>query len=773
MNATGANDTLTLVDSGTAAWALPNIAVSGFETVSLRNINGVAATPAVAQVSTLSYAAITNAAATSSIALANVAGAGVTVTIATLAAATSGADIAVAVAAAINGAAGSLYVATVTGNEVTLTARTAGVIANAATSATTLGAGATGGAGNVVVTTTGAAAVAAGGAADTLDADNFAGMTSFISDRSTSAVTIADVNTGTAITMNGASSTMANGAITATYDAGNTSITFNATGGTGTTTGRGAVTLNSTAATDLTSATINSSGGTNRVGAISFNGTATTINVNATTALDVTSIAVGTNVAAQSIVVSGAAANRAATATAAPTAAVVLGLLDSDIDSVNASGLTAGGVSLTINDTAATITGGAGNDAITTAAGAQLGTVNAGAGTGDVLIQANTNAITTLTGGNLFSGFDVYQAENGVALDMDLIATNNTITAIRLNDAVGVTAITDMSAVQAAAITVLAANGAATLELKLATGLSDVMNILVSDLDLTSAEANTTAVDWTITNVETININAFDNLTMAGTTNITGVNSIVVTGAGAVSITTGAATMATGFTFDYTGITNTAATLNFAGALAQPITFLGSAGADTVTDSVIGGNAISTRAGQDVITLTAKTGGTSGDIITGGAAGDSLNINLAYGNDAIDRLTLRFADGDSIISGTVVGTGYDAAVMDIVTGLDLATVAAATTGNVVTFDTAQSATAATFSATAVTFGTTAVTNAFDFYVYNTGAGGVTFIYQDTDGDRIIESGEFGIQIVGVAGTATTAGEFAVTTGNLVLTTVAG
>ena len=765
--ASGTNNKLSLIDNGTAAWTLPAATVSGLQTVALRNINGTAATAAVAQVSTLTYSDYTFAAA-GTVTVANVATAAVVVV---LDASITGANLAVSVASGINAAAGSLYVATVSGNTVTLTAKTAGAV-TAPTSVTVPGVASVGAVGSVASITAGAAAVASTGAVDTLDADNFIGMTTFISDRSTSAVTINDVNNGMQITMNGATSTVGNGALTAVFDAGVSAITFNATNGTGTSTTRGAVALTSAAVTDLTTATINSTGGTNRVGVITLNGQATAINVNATTALDITSIAVGTNVAAQSIIVSGAAANRAATGTAAPTASVVLGLLDSDIDVVNASGLTAGGVSLTINDTAAVITGGTGTDFITTAAGAQLGTVTAGAGT-DVLIQANTNAIATLTAGNLFSGFEIYQANDGVALDMDLLATNNTIGAIRLNNAGGGNAITDMSAIQAANITVLAANGATTFALKTATGTADVMNILVSDLDLTSGEANTVAGDWTIANVETINITAFDNMTLAATNNITGVNSIIVSGPGAVSITTGAMAATSGMAFDYSGITATTATLNFAAATTQPITFVGSAGADLVTDSVIGGNVLNTGAGQDVITLTNKGSGTGGDVITAGAAGDTIAAGAALGNAVFEKFTLKFANGDSVITSSVVGTGFDAGTMDSVTGLDLANAAAAGAGNVVTFDTAQSATAVTFSATAVTFGTTAVTNAFDFYVYNTGVGGVSYIYQDTDGDKIIENGEFGVQIVGVAATDTTATEFAVTTGNLVLTTVAG
>ena len=124
-----------------------------------------------------------------------------------------------------------------------------------------------------------------------------------------------------------------------------------------------------------------------------------------------------------------------------------------------------------------------------------------------------------------------------------------------------------------------------------------------------------------------------------------------------------------------------------------------------------------------------------------------------------------------MIDSSVTGTGFVAATMDAITGIDFANAAAAAAGHVITFDTVESATAVTFSSSAPTFGTTTVTNANDFYVYNTGAGGITYIYQDTDGDKIIENGEFGVQLTGVAATASTSTEFTIVSGDLLLSTL--
>lgn len=873
ITATGTNNKLSLVDSGTAAWNLPAATVSGFQTVSVRNINGqpaatdngtltfqnvavggtiiidgltmtatngtataadiaaafasgatvnnaritgsdggawtLSAGPSTNQVSFVSATpntavtpiAVTGTAQTGQQAVQTIlvtydasAGAagdilsfsinGVTVRTAPLAADTVVAA-GQAIAAAINGYLGSTTATSVvtaagaTQGQVTVT--TANGIQIGAVSDVTNAGGVT----NTVVATTqgaiqgGAVSISetAGNSGasftDSWDADNFVGATEFISDRSTGAVSITDVNAGTAITMKGASSNVANGAITAAFDAGNSTITFNATGGTGTSTGRGAVTLTSAAATDLTTVNINSTGATNRVGTMTFNGQATAININANSAFDTSGIVVGTNTANQVITVSGSAANRGASATSAPTAAVVLGTLDSDIDSVNASGLTAGGVSLTIADTLATITGGAGSDYITTAATAQLAAVSGGAGT-DVLIQANTNAIASLTAGNLFSGFEVYQANNGVALDMDLLATNNTIGAIRINDGAGTTAVTDLSSTQASDITVIAANGRADMQLKVATGTADVMNILVSDLDLTSGETTTVDADWYIDNVETINITAFDNVDIASIANMNEVTTLNVRGAGGVDITTSTAALQSGLVVNYSGVTAASTIFNFSAATTNALSFVGSAGADTVTDSVVGGNVINTAGGQDTVTLTAKTGGTGPDIITGGALGDVIDLKNgsgsgAYGNATYQKITFQYANGDSVITGTVAGTGYDATVMDSVIDVDMANGASASAGSILTFDTLQAATSFTFTTTAPVFGTTAVTNAYDFLVFSP-TGGSVYLYQDTNGNRIIESGEFGVKLVGVTSTSeAVAGEFAITTGNLVYT----
>ena len=65
--------------------------------------------------------------------------------------------------------------------------------------------------------------------------------------------------------------------------------------------------------------------------------------------------------------------------------------------------------------------------------------------------------------------------------------------------------------------------------------------------------------------------------------------------------------------------------------------------------------------------------------------------------------------------------------------------------------------------------TTTVTAAFGFYVLDIHAGTANnvIVYQDTDGDSIIEAGEFAVQLAGAA--QFTTGEFTISTGDLLFT----
>ncbi|MCP5245993.1 MAG: hypothetical protein H6937_08590 [Burkholderiales bacterium] len=598
-------------------------------------------------------------------------------------------------------------------------------------------------------------------AADTFafDASSSVGVTQVNNFQSLGALTVTNLPAGGSVGVVGNGSVQ-NAATTATYTAGATAQVLNISGGTK---GTGAIVVNGAAAADPTSLTINSSGAANTVGTITANGTVTTTTINASAALNATSLSIGTNTAAQSLVVSGAAADVAATASAAENSAVVLGLLDTDFASVDASGLTAGGVSATLSATvAATFTGGAGQDMVTTSTSGQTGAVNAGGGDKDVLTLANATHIDTTAEGAIYQGFEILSSA-AAAIDMDLI-TGSTITGIWLGAAGS--NVTDMNATQAGNVTVIGALGATTLGIKDATmvGTIDTLALTISDGDTTTSEALVAGGDITMAGVENITMNAIDDATFTSMANITGMTNLTVTGGGDVSITTGAQALGVNGTFDFSALTGTL-TFNAAAATTNAFAFLGGTNVDTVTDNVIGGNSINTGAGNDAITLTAKTGGTSGTTVIGGAGADTITNNV-IGNGANDGLVFRFAAGDSVSDSST--TGISATLTDTITGLDGATLGAAA-GISAEFDTEVQATAVTAGNTDVVLGTTTVTNAGDFFV-NIDSATVAHIYQDTDGDKIIEAGEFAVTLTGIATDTLLAADFTIVSGDLMLIT---
>lgn len=611
------------------------------------------------------------------------------------------------------------------------------------------------------------------GTGDTLtfNADNATGETTLASDRSTSAVAFSNVADGTKIAILGNGS--ANGNVSAAYKSAASTVALDVSGGT---TGS---TFTVTSAQTGTSAAITSSGASNSLGAIDF-GSATllsSVTIDATTAFLTTDLGYTSNdfAANATVTISGAAADVAATATAATRSAVSIGTLDSNIKTVNASGLTAGGVALTLSGTTQTVTGGKGNDQITTGAASATGVIDAGDGTGDQLIVASDTHLDSTLEGSVYKGFEVLVVSNDAEIDMDNV-TGSTIGAVVLADGAAITAITDMTATQGANVTIAALAGAATLGIKNATtvGTNDTLKITVNDGDTTGSEAVAGTGDLTVAGIETIEITATDDLTLATMANMSGITSLKVSGGGDVSITTSAHAVTTNMAVDFSGLT-AATTFNAAAATTNALAFTGSATkADTVTVGAIGGYVVSTGGGNDTVNYTAKTGGTSGDTITLGAGADTFSFGTQEGDGLTrDGIVFKFAAGDSV---STAGSATDATNADTITAIawdgtaDNGGADSGSDGNVFTLDTAESATAVTASATAVTFGTTTVANAYDFYVFYSTTSTDAYVYQDTDGDKILEAGEFQVKLVGDASfAANNANDFTISSGNLLFT----
>jgi hypothetical protein len=554
-------------------------------------------------------------------------------------------------------------------------------------------------------------------------------------------------NVASGVTLSGVGST--GGAITAAYVAAATTASLAMSGGT-----LGAVTITGTG---LTTTNISSSGGASTIGGVDVAGSKT-LAITAAATLTTGDL---TNVGASATLTVSGAAER-----------VNVGTLAANVTTVTASGLTVGGLTATMSTTEGTvITGGAGNDIITTGVALVGGSVAAGAGTGDRLIVNDSNHLNTKELGAKYTGFEQLQVNNAVSVNLDHISG---ITAVRINDGGGATSVSNLSATQAGAVTIVALTGAATIAVKDATqvGTADILNITVSDGDSTTSEALAGTGDLTIAGVETINITATDDLTLATLANVTGMTSLTVSGPGDVSITTQAMAVQANASVNFSGLTANA-TFDFSGATGNAVAYTGTAVVDTVTEGAIGGSIIRLGAGNDVLNFTDNaTAGATGDLVFGGTGADAMNLAAAVGNGTNDIITFRYVAGDSTSVAAATNSVNTSTVTDQVTSIANDANAAAAAGNVLRFDTEQTATTVQFSTTAVTLGTTATTAAFGFYVLDIHAAtaNTAIVYQDTDGDSLIEAGEFAVQLVGAA--QFTTGEFAISTGDLLFTSAA-
>ena len=594
------------------------------------------------------------------------------------------------------------------------------------------------------------------------DVSNASGAVTLRADRSTSDVTFSNIGAGSTIGIIGNGNAVAN--LTADYDSLAASVDLQLSGAV-----RDSNVTVATAQT-ATSAAITSSGTsatTNNLGVVNFGSATllTAVSIDAAAGFLSTDLGNASNdfAASATITASGAAANQAASSTAAARGAVSIGTLDTNVATVTASGLTAGGIDLTLSAVTQTVTGGVGNNSITTGGVLTTGSVAAGAGTADRLIVAATADLASTDLGAKYTNFEVIQVANAQTVDLDNISG---ITSVEMNDAGGTTVLSDLSATQAAAVTIVAATQEFTIGVKDATtvGTNDTLNLTYNDGDTTGSETIDTNSTPTIAGVETINITATDDVNISDASGITGMTALTVTGDGDVSITTAGMALQVNTSFNFSALTS-GSTFNAAAATGNAFAYTGSAVVDAVTDNVIGGNAITLGAGNDTLTLTDKTGGTQTTNVTGGAGADTITVAMT-GNVARDAMKFNFAAGDSVSDSST--TGINATLTDTITGMS-GTTLSPTAGTSAEFDTEVAATAVTVGSTDVSLGTTTVANAGDFFI-NIDNATTTYIYQDTDGDKIIEAGEFAVALTGIATNTLVAGDFAIATGDLILAT---
>ena len=590
---------------------------------------------------------------------------------------------------------------------------------------------------------------------DTVVAGNFSGAVQFVDDRSTNAVTFTGLAAGQALGINGnAAATI--GAVVASYGATVTAETLNLTGGTGNsaTPSVGPAVTITTGASAVVTATINSSGAANVLGAVQLNaaGSITTLNVAANTAvtvggisglgsalaststetLNVTGVAavtlggltgannnistfninvnngstLNTGVLSAGFFAGGAAntinVNGTATTVTANTAAVTLGAIDASVKTLNASGLTAGGVSATIGANAAiAFTGGAGTDVVTVAAGtgaALTGAIAGGAGTDIIAFTTGADLASNLT--SLVTSFEVLRVSNAGA-----VGTNQTydptlitgITAYQVGASVG--GVTFNNLVANAAVTVIGndagtgAAGGAGLVLNLANagGSTDVVNLTLNNLATTGTNVNGVIIgvngastgglalggNGTAGQIETLNIasagrvagtGVYNSVTLVGGAgpNFPDATNVKITGAAGLYLQTGATQHATNIDASAAtgGVIIDAATQ--AVGAGGSFTIIGSAVNDTILSANV--SSIYGGAGGDSIVL-----GAGVQTVVYKAATDSqLDLTGTYVNVAAVTNNTPTNTGNVGASGTggVVNTSKMDIITNFATGMD-------------------------------------------------------------------------------------------------------
>ncbi|MDD4943895.1 MAG: DUF4214 domain-containing protein [Rhodoferax sp.] len=561
------------------------------------------------------------------------------------------------------------------------------------------------------------------------DLSLISGVTGFASDRSTGTTAVINLVTGGSIGMIG-DGTVLNGNSSFAYATATAAVTANVTGGT---TQGGILATAGTA----TTATLNSTGSVaNTLTALTLTaggGTVTSMTVNAAANLTVATMTAADYAATAALTVSGAAA-------AVNLGATAMG----NFKTIDASGLTAGGLTVTLGTNATSFKGGAGNDRVTTAAVATTtaSTVDAGAGTADRLIVAATVNVDTAAEAKVYSGFDVLQVGNGVTADAALF-TNSTITSLITS---GTATVNNVTATQAGAVT-LTGSSTTTLNVSGASTVGQIDTVKITVDDGAAAVGAVGAVIMTtptLAGVEILNLVATDGFTVGALTASTALTNVNVSGAGNSSITTGALALNVNSVIDASASTGTTV-INAAAATANGISIKGSLTAvGTLTgsaqaDTIIGG------AAADVIVT---TGGA--DVVTTGAGGDTVTV-AATGALPSSTAFITIADYDKTAgTSTFDKVGAAALILGVQTaaaGAGVATI----TGGVATFNAADTTFAQHLAAVAAaqqaTNGATTV--------WQEGTDSYMFV---SDGTLAVGAADILIKLVGVtAGALTVAG----------------
>ena len=539
--------------------------------------------------------------------------------------------------------------------------------------------------------TQGVAPVASTAGADVLDASKFVGSTSLENNISTSDVTFNSLASTQSAKIQG-NNLITHASTTANWGTTGSAPVLNVDGGV-----KGGNVVITSSATTVDSVTINSTGapatstgtiGTNTIGTLSVPGSATsTLAIHAASNLTTGAIT---------------ATNKYITVDGAATLVTLGAISDSALTSVDASGMTSGGVKMTNLTTITSFKGGAGADEITTAATtAATAVIDGGAGSADKLVLAASNDVSTAAKGAQYVNFEKLKSLQTSSYNTSLVAG---ITSVE--SAAAGAGFTGLTAAQAANVTVSVSQGSTGLTYALtdATGTADTLGLTFTNATSTTP-SNATAL--TVTGFETVNLTASSGAKVVATgTAGTDYDNFAFSAAGSAKTVAlkGAYAAKVDISSNATAVTaldasaNTAAANLVTGGQVGALVVTGTAGADTIAVGAVGTlGTVTVNGGEGNDAISVGTGYYTTDVsIEGGAGNDTVTYTAGSSQD----MGVMKMSGVENLALTLDGSN----VVDVrnVTGLTALKVTSAASTNDITVSRMDANTALTFVGTTTT-----------------------------------------------------------------------
>lgn len=438
---------------------------------------------------------------------------------------------------------------------------------------------------------------------------------------------------------------------------------------------------------------------------------------------------------------------------------------NANLTKVDASANT-GGVAVTLDVTTnknVTFTGGTGNDKVMFG-NSLLETDSADGGAGTDTVGVNDGTHITVAAGAKLLNFETLDIAGAAASTYTMTRLSG-ITKV-INSAATAAAVTIADLADTASVEIGAALGAALTVQQKDSGVgspNDTMAVTIN-----AATAVTTGFALVVPDIESVTLNSTSSgtsITHISTDATFAAATSVAFNASTAGLTVAAITAANSVLFDASAsakaVSLTLSAQNF--TTNSGVEVKGGAGSDTIVFT----NVTAFAAGQDSNLATPTFDQIK---VTGGKGGDAITVRASIDSD---QYTFVYAAGDSV---TVVGAtaGFSATATDKISAIANNATYADAAGNRLIIDTEVSATAvAAITTTAPTFGTTTVTNAGDFLFYrDTGTTTDAYVYQDTNGNKVIDAGEFSVKLVGAGADHWANETLSIASGNLVIVTVA-